>query len=66
MSFSATVSGIIRDKLSYNCGTEPAIPVNRSSSKTEARYNFKFQSYEEIIVSAIGQYLELSGNEQKL
>ncbi|KAI1811579.1 putative cinnamoyl-CoA reductase [Poronia punctata] len=47
-------------------GSQPTIPVNWDSSKTESHFNFKFQSWEDIVVSVSSQYLELLGIEPKL
>ncbi|KAI1752075.1 putative cinnamoyl-CoA reductase [Xylaria castorea] len=47
-------------------GSQPTIPVLWDSSKTESHFNFKFQSWEDIVLSATSQYLELLGNEPKL
>ncbi|KAI0871047.1 putative cinnamoyl-CoA reductase [Hypoxylon argillaceum] len=42
-------------------GSQPTIPVIWDASKTETDLGVKFQSWEDMVVDSVGQYLELSG-----
>ncbi|KAI0191909.1 putative cinnamoyl-CoA reductase [Astrocystis sublimbata] len=46
-------------------GSQPTVPILWDPSKTESHFNFTFRSWEDIVLSAVGQYIELLGNEPK-
>ncbi|KAI0973507.1 putative cinnamoyl-CoA reductase [Xylaria arbuscula] len=46
-------------------GSQPTIPIVWDSSQTKSHFNFKFQTWEDIVVDATSQYLELLAKEQK-
>ncbi|KAH8159285.1 hypothetical protein CIB48_g8967 [Xylaria polymorpha] len=48
----------------FTKGSQPTIPVNWDASQTERDFNIKFKTWEEMVVDAAGQYLELSGEEK--
>ncbi|KAI2636519.1 putative cinnamoyl-CoA reductase [Hypomontagnella submonticulosa] len=54
----AVASGI------FTQGSQPTIPINWNAHQTEVTFGFDFKSYEDIVVDAVGQYLELSGKEK--
>ncbi|KAI1122306.1 putative cinnamoyl-CoA reductase [Nemania abortiva] len=45
----------------FTKGSQPTIPVVWDASQTEKDFGLKFQTWEEMVVDAAGQYLELSG-----
>ncbi|KAI0438686.1 putative cinnamoyl-CoA reductase [Xylaria telfairii] len=48
----------------FTKGSQPTIPVNWDASQTERDFNIQFKTWEDIVVAAAGQYLELSGKEK--
>ncbi|KAI0466983.1 putative cinnamoyl-CoA reductase [Xylaria cf. heliscus] len=48
----------------FTKGSRTTIPVKWDSSQTEQDFDFKFKSFEEMVVDIAGQYLELSGKEK--
>ncbi|KAI1162581.1 putative cinnamoyl-CoA reductase [Nemania serpens] len=45
-------------------GSQPTISVDWDASQTERDFDFKFRTWEEMVVDAAGQYLELLGKEK--
>ncbi|KAI0446172.1 putative cinnamoyl-CoA reductase [Xylaria telfairii] len=48
----------------FTKGSQPTIPVNWDASQTEVDLGLKFKTWEDMVVDAAGQYLELSGKEK--
>ncbi|KAI0376815.1 putative cinnamoyl-CoA reductase [Hypomontagnella monticulosa] len=44
-------------------GSQPTIPINWNAHQTEVTFGFKFRGFEDAVVDAVGQYLELLGKE---
>ncbi|KAI1110511.1 putative cinnamoyl-CoA reductase [Nemania sp. NC0429] len=48
----------------FTKGIQPTIPVNWDAGQTERDFDFKFRTWEDMVVDAAGQYLELLGKEK--
>ncbi|KAI1200980.1 putative cinnamoyl-CoA reductase [Nemania serpens] len=48
----------------FTKGSQPTIPVNWDASQTERDFDFRFRTWEEMLVDGAGQYLELLGREK--
>ncbi|RYC59798.1 hypothetical protein CHU98_g6423 [Xylaria longipes] len=48
----------------FTKGSQPTIPVNWDASQSEKDFGLKFKTWEDMVVDAAGQYLELSGKEK--
>ncbi|KAI0450513.1 putative cinnamoyl-CoA reductase [Xylaria acuta] len=48
----------------FTKGSRPTTPSNWDASQTERDLNLKFKTWEDMVVDAAGQYLELSGKEK--
>ncbi|KAI0197067.1 putative cinnamoyl-CoA reductase [Xylaria flabelliformis] len=49
----------------FTKGSQPTVPIVWDSSMTESHFKFKFQTFEDIVVDATNQYLELLAKEPK-
>lgn len=48
-----------------NNGSNPSVVSKFNASKTEKTFGIKFASYEDVVVSVVGHYLELLEKERK-